>query len=85
MKKELCDSKDYFWCNSNKKIEWTNVCNFVKDCPDGSDELNCGNCDFESGNCSYSIHNSIDQNQFNWRLGDSQVGPKIGYLGNYVH
>ena len=24
-------------------------CNFVKDCPQGDDEENCGNCDFEQG------------------------------------
>src|SRR5699024_1003475 len=30
------------------------ICNFVKDCPSGLDELNCGSCDFESGLCGWA-------------------------------
>ena len=31
------------------------LCDFVKDCVDGSDEANCGNCDFDKGNlCEWS-------------------------------
>ena len=83
VKKGLCEGetedKKYFYCNSNTKINWTKVCDFVNDCSDGKDELNCGNCNFESGNCSYTKVIQNEPNEFNWRIGNTQVGPKIGY------
>ena len=37
-----------FFCRSSQKcIDGTLVCNFHNDCPNGEDETNCGNCDFE--------------------------------------
>ena len=36
------------------------ICNFVKDCPQGDDEEKCGNCDFEQG----KIVQIINSNNF---------------------
>ena len=37
-------------CNGNfKPYTVAQRCNFVKDCPQGDDELGCGDCDFEQG------------------------------------
>ena len=87
VKKGLCEDqsknetldKNYFYCNSNMKINLTKVCDFVNDCDDGKDELNCGNCDFESGICDYTKTVKTNKNDFDWRIGNSQVGPKFGY------
>ena len=82
VKKGVCNNTQdntFFWCDANKKIQWRKVCDFVKDCSDGKDELNCGNCDFENGDCSYTKLIQIEPNEFNWRIGNSQVGPKMGY------
>lgn len=36
-----------------KCINQTQVCDFVKDCPNGDDESNCGTCDFETSTCGW--------------------------------
>ena len=93
VKKGLCDGNNqtedlYFHCPAlnnvpKKDILKKFVCDFNKDCADGSDELNCGNCNFESGNnCSYVRDIQLDPNSFNWRFGNSQVGPRSGYLAS---
>lgn len=47
---DSCKNAIQFRCdNGNKLINTEQVCNFYKDCADGTDELNCGTCDFESG------------------------------------
>ena len=35
------------------------VCNFVRDCENGSDELACGTCDFEASWCGYRDASSV--------------------------
>lgn len=53
-----------FACDGGTKcIPMTSVCNFVKDCNDNSDEVNCGTCTFETGQCGW--RNSYTDN-FNW-------------------
>ena len=51
-----------FQCVSNGLcIPTTKVCDFVKDCQDGSDEINCGSCDFEKTTCGwYDAVGSLD-------------------------
>ena len=86
VKKSVCNQTQdntFFWCNSNTKINITKVCDFVKDCPDGKDELNCGNCDFENGDCGYTKVIKYEPNEFSWRIGNSQVGPKFGYSNSH--
>ena len=36
-----------------KCINKTQVCDFVKDCPNGDDESSCGSCDFETSQCGW--------------------------------
>ena len=43
-----CGSTSKFLCRkTDEYIDISKVCDFRKDCSDGSDELNCGSCDFE--------------------------------------
>ena len=82
VKKGVCNNTQnnmFFWCDANTKINKTKVCDFVQDCANGKDELNCGNCDFENGDCGYTKVILVEPNEFNWRIGNSQVGPKMGY------
>lgn len=44
-----CAAKDGLFCENGMPLTQDQLCNFIKDCPSGMDELNCGNCDFESG------------------------------------
>jgi len=48
----VCDSstQSQFICNNGIQIDMSKVCNFVNDCGQNEDELNCGACDFETGN-----------------------------------
>lgn len=40
---------DAFVCEDGTKLSYDKVCNFIKDCKNGLDEVNCGNCNFETG------------------------------------
>ncbi len=49
---QVCPSaaQSQFICSTGKILNITQVCNFVKDCPNSNDdELNCGACNFETG------------------------------------
>ena len=39
-----------FHCRSGECVKQDNVCDFLNDCKDGSDEKTCGACDFETDN-----------------------------------
>lgn len=49
-----CAVNNQWRCANKQLIHVDQVCNFVKDCSDGSDETNCGTCDFEN-NCKFSM------------------------------
>src|SRR5205823_2937324 len=36
------------------------ICNFVKDCDNGLDEQNCGQCDFQNSLCGWKNEKEID-------------------------
>ncbi|PAA52395.1 hypothetical protein BOX15_Mlig012801g1, partial [Macrostomum lignano] len=55
--------------------EWQ-VCNFIAECPDQSDELACAQCDFESGSCGWSDHES--SGQYRWNRTQATQGVSSG-------
>lgn len=55
---------DKFECKSSLAcIDLNKVCNFVSDCWDGSDEAECGECDFEKSECGWKDDMN---NEFRW-------------------
>ena len=46
--------EDTFKCSDGEEISITKKCDFVLDCSNGLDELECGDCDFEAGLCGWS-------------------------------
>ena len=79
-----------FLCPTNKEcIPSYKVCDFIKDCPDGADEKNCGTCDFETSSCGWYD----DNYELTWvrKTGPSSNsnGPQIDHtlqssLGSYL-
>lgn len=53
IEKGACSSNQYT-CFNGTVIPSSKICDFVKDCSDGSDEHDCGDCNFESGNCGWT-------------------------------
>lgn len=49
-------------------------CDFVTDCKDGTDELNCGNCNFENGLCGWRPMNS----RANWVIQKPASSAPVG-------
>ena len=39
---EVCGRPDKFKCDNGECTKFAYVCNDIKDCKDGSDEINCG-------------------------------------------
>ncbi|XP_025084894.1 MAM and LDL-receptor class A domain-containing protein 2-like isoform X1 [Pomacea canaliculata] len=52
-----------FTCKNQQTVTSDKVCNFVKDCSDGSDEIQCGNCTFDADLCGYI---DISQGSFSY-------------------
>lgn len=51
--------QDFFKCFSSKYIPMSKVCDWVKDCEQGEDEIQCGSCDFSARNtCGYKVQSS---------------------------
>ncbi|XP_014680989.1 PREDICTED: MAM and LDL-receptor class A domain-containing protein 1-like [Priapulus caudatus] len=71
-----------FKCVSNGIIlSADKQCNFDIDCQDGSDEVECGDCDFEKDNCRYTEESYGD---FQWHRGrngsySANTGPSVDH------
>ncbi|KAI2806772.1 hypothetical protein BLOT_008730, partial [Blomia tropicalis] len=82
---DSCKNAIQFRCdNGNKLINTEQVCNFYKDCADGTDELNCGTCDFESGECGWISGDDDEFGPGTWNLAKAGVlnGPSTDGNGN---
>ena len=69
-----------FHCGSGECVQKVKVCDFIKDCKDGSDESSCGACDFETDdtNCGwlYSSTGSLEWSR-SGQTSMGVVGPSI--------
>jgi hypothetical protein len=83
--KKLCSSSGpslcAFTCSNGACISEEKVCNFVKDCPNGEEETNCGyqNVTFETG---YNNWKDLSTGSWKWTRknnGDNlNNGPSVG-------
>ncbi|XP_044077011.1 MAM and LDL-receptor class A domain-containing protein 1 isoform X2 [Siniperca chuatsi] len=60
----IVSSDGEFNCTSGEHLPAGRVCDFKKDCEDGSDEEFCGSCDFEHHSCGWNNTSNIS---FRWR------------------
>jgi hypothetical protein len=62
LKKGLCasDPDPNFHCSDGTTVPMEKVCNMKSDCHDGSDELECGDCTFEAGECGWQSRGDTD-------------------------
>ena len=49
VKEGQCVASSGLFCEDGTPYTKDQICDFVKNCPSGLDELGCGNCDFENG------------------------------------
>ncbi|XP_077537457.1 MAM and LDL-receptor class A domain-containing protein 1-like isoform X2 [Haemaphysalis longicornis] len=65
---------------SGKTVRALARCNFIKDCTDGSDEMDCGSCSFENSTCGWSLDGEglIRSDDFHWKRqkAASSTGPQ---------
>ena len=54
------DPSTVFNCDDGSTVPIETVCNMKPDCPDGSDEKECGACDFENGECGWENYVETD-------------------------
>ncbi|CAI9725294.1 and LDL-receptor class A domain-containing 2-like [Octopus vulgaris] len=62
-------------------IQYTNVCDFEKNCNDNSDEDVCGDCDFESGLCGWTDYST---GKFKWASHQGDAMGKIGPANDHT-
>ncbi|CAN7989058.1 unnamed protein product [Ixodes hexagonus] len=73
---------DNFTCSNDtgEKVAMERVCDFVKDCSNGMDEEDCGDCEFESSSCGWDIESYGDKDMLSWqrrRVGDIPRSPPL--------
>ncbi|KAH8025869.1 hypothetical protein HPB51_013468 [Rhipicephalus microplus] len=65
----------------NQSITIERVCDFVKDCANGDDERNCGQCDFSDGLCGWKAEGPLNRGTTAWRrqrMGEVDGSPTTG-------
>ncbi|XP_077560585.1 MAM and LDL-receptor class A domain-containing protein 1-like [Haemaphysalis longicornis] len=71
-----------FNCGDSKEaVSVERVCDFVRDCKNGADELNCGQCDFSAGVCGWNLNHISNRVNAAWRrevIGSNPLGPPRG-------
>ena len=75
--------------NKQQCVPTSKVCDFLLFCSDGSDEMNCGNCDFEQSLCGWQ---DMSAGQYAWdrHNGSTSSGPRSDHtygstkVGNYA-
>ena len=72
-----CTAQSYVCPSNGQCINPEKVCNFINDCPDASDEVNCGTCDFEKSTCGWRD----DNYGVNWVR---QTGPSSNPFGPQI-
>uniref|UniRef100_V5H852 Putative thyroid hormone-induced protein b n=1 Tax=Ixodes ricinus TaxID=34613 RepID=V5H852_IXORI len=73
---------DNFTCSNGDKISTNKVCDFVKDCKDGSDEVDCGACDFKKSTCGWTYPSrGYLPNWQRKRVGEVEGSPKLSAAG----
>ncbi|XP_040066399.1 MAM and LDL-receptor class A domain-containing protein 2 [Ixodes scapularis] len=73
---------DNFTCGNGDTIPTSKVCDFVKDCKDGSDEVDCGACDFKKSTCGWTYPNvGYLPNWQRKRVGEVEGSPKLSAAG----
>jgi hypothetical protein len=83
---ELCPSPNItcaFKCQINDQcVSEKQLCNFINDCPDGEDEIQCGYSGITFENQVYGKWNFSLDTEYTWQLGsDGDIyftGPAIG-------
>ncbi|KAG0413089.1 hypothetical protein HPB47_009759, partial [Ixodes persulcatus] len=73
---------DNFVCSTDPEtaIPPNRVCDFVVDCANGADEVECGNCDFANTTCGWSLGDPGNRNPIRWqwiRVGELEGSPKL--------
>ena len=71
----------YFYCGNGQYIPWDKVCNFIKECKSGQDELNCADCDFENSTCNYSDTSNV-HGVYNWSRVLAKTSTNVPYIDN---
>nr|XP_054757008.1 MAM and LDL-receptor class A domain-containing protein 2-like [Lytechinus pictus] len=66
-----CDPNSY-QCRNGSCIDIDMRCDGTPDCPENEDEMNCGDCDFESGTCDWT---SFDNGLYVWHHTAAQDSP----------
>ncbi|KAG0421319.1 hypothetical protein HPB47_002779, partial [Ixodes persulcatus] len=73
---------DNFVCGTvpESAIPPNRVCDFVVDCANGADEVDCGNCDFAKTTCGWSLGDPGSRKSMRWqriRVGELEKSPKL--------
>jgi hypothetical protein len=87
-----CGSGKQPCANGQQCVPLSNVCDFINFCSDGSDESNCGQCNFENGLCgwqdmssgkyAWERHNGSTPSPVSGPSSDHTYGPNK--VGNYM-